>query len=85
MPSLASAILYRQVQGSSCSKIKIQCQDFAVMSNIIRGPKKKLKHTNNKKERLDNKEGEPRSPVWSDDVKHDNHRNLQTGNLVQFH
>lgn len=56
------------------------------MSNIIRGPKKKLKHTNNnKKERLDNKEGEPRSPVWSDDVKHDNHRNLQTGNLVQFH
>lgn len=38
LPSLVSAILYRDVQGSNYSK---KCQDFAVMSDIIRGPKAK--------------------------------------------
>lgn len=41
LPSLASAILHREVQGSSCSKKIKKKSDgiFAVMSDIIRGPK----------------------------------------------
>lgn len=42
-PSLASEILYREVQGSSYR--------FAVMSDIIRGPKAKSQEKENKKQK----------------------------------
>lgn len=57
------------------------------MSKITQKIKKINKFKNKtEQEKLDDQEGrELRSPVGSDDVKHDIHRNLQTGNLVQCH
>lgn len=81
LPSLVSAILYRRVQGSSYSN---KCQDlFWLKSNIIIiitifiiiiGPKRAIK-----------KEKSWRVQFRVTVSKHSNDKNLQTGNLVQFH